>query len=503
MPDASGDAPVDVAPDAPIDAPQEPILRITLKLEDLLALAPQDALSSYGRASGIAPFGANGSSWQYTKPSTGHPSDKFELIMPFASLPNVTTPPELAAILEHLGPITLADIASIKVHTKHSAATTTDFTLIAYTKPDGTDDDASWYGRRIHALLQWAASRSAPADTWNEYATSTGTNQIQFWDFRNANVAQGIQPANNYFTLADIKAGPITPAGISGARDYRAEQLQYLAFTTFSSNTAFDGAIDGIELVLNNGKGVNIDLDGDSNVYRTKVSLTQMRARHGNGNSYGIDGTASSSMPYAGATSWRYIKGAGAPADEKLEFHVPFAISDGEDVDALWEPMRTHLGDFTLGEIASIKLRTRRPAGAAYNFAVLVYTRADGTDDDASWYGRRLHAYLDWAASPSAPADTWNTYSTASGTNQLQFWDYRNANVQQGVQPANNFFTLATLQAGPVTPAGVTGARDYRAEKVKFVTLATYSNFPTFEGSLDGLEITLTNGKQLVLDLEQ
>jgi hypothetical protein len=495
------DATADAAPDAPPDAPEDPILHVQVKLEELLAASPPDVLSSYGSASDVSPYDAGGTSWRYTKPSTAHPSDKFELYLPFAELPGGTTPPQLAAVLDHLGPITLADIASIKVHTRHSAATTADFTMIAYTKPDGTGDDASWYGRRLHAQLDWAASRSAPADTWNAYSTDSGANQIRFWDFRNANTNAGAQPADNYFTLADIKAGPVTPQGLTDARDYRTEQLQYLAFTTYSDYAEFDGEIDGIELVLANGKGVMFDLAGDAQQYRTKVSLTQMRARHADGNSYGVDGEASSSSPFTGATSWHYVKDASAATDEKLEFYVPFAVTG--TTDALWNPVRAHLGDFTLADIASIQVHSKRPATEPNNFTLLVYTQPTETDDDASWYHHRLHAQLDWSASLAAPADTWTTFSTDSGDNQLRFWDFRDANTAAGVQPADNFFTLADLQAGAITPTGVTGARDYRTEKVEYVTLSTYSSYATFDGSVDALEIVLKDGRQLVLDLEQ
>jgi hypothetical protein len=494
--DASGDA-------TELDAFVDPILRVSVKLEDLMTSLAPDVRSTYGAASATTPFDTGGTSWRFQKPSTGSTAEKFELYVPFG-VADANTPPELAAIRAHLGAVTIADIASIKVHTRRTTASgANDFAVIAYSKPDGTDDDASWYGRRLHASLEWAASLDAPADTWNEFASDTGTNQIQFWDFRNANLAAGIQPADNYFTLAAMQAGPVTPAGVTGARDYRTEELLFLSFSTFSDVTTFDGAIDGIELVLTSGKGIALDLAGDADWRHAKVSLERLRADHAVGNSYGVATTASTTSPFAGASSWNYVKDGTSPSAEKLELHLPFAATATSTVNPLWDGIRAHLGALSIADVASITVRSRKSASATTDFTLLVYTLPDGTDDDASWYGRRLHVPLESSGALAAPTETWNEFSTAAGANQLQFWDYRHPNLSLGEQPTDNRFTLAAMQAGPVTPAGVTGARDYRTERIQYITLSTYSDYATFDGSLDGIEIELTSGKRLVLDLEQ
>ncbi|MGN6108357.1 MAG: hypothetical protein ACTHU0_24840, partial [Kofleriaceae bacterium] len=501
-PDAGRDA---TQIDAAVDAPVDLVRRISVAHEDVLAAAPPQAPSTLGFASAAQPYGTGASSWQFRKPSTGHAAEKFELYLPLID-DGSTLPAPLAELIAYLGPVTIADIASIEVHTRRNTASSPDFSVVLYTAPHGTgDNDASWYARRLHADPLWAGSPDVPAGTWTERSTATGSNQLRFWDFRHANTNLGVQPSDNVFTLADMQAGPVTPAGTTlPARDYRGEQIAYLTVMTYSNETQFDASIDGIEIHLTNGKGAVLDLEGDSKLFRAAVSLEQMRARHATGNSYGVASTATATSPQTGARSWNYVKNAGSPAAEKFELYLPFAAPAGATVDPLWDAVRAHLGTFTIADIASIQLHSRKSTQTAQDFTALIYTLPDGTDDDASWFGRRLHASLDAAGSLDAPPATWNAFSTAAGTNQLRFWDFRHANPNLGVVPSDNLSTLAELQAGPVVPTGTNlPARDYRGETVQYLTLSTYSDYPVFDGSLDGIEIALTNGQRLLLDLEQ
>ena len=492
------------ARDARSDAPEDDLVKqITLKVEDVIAGEAPQGPSTFGFASSEDAYGGAGTSWRFQKPLTGAADEKFEFYLPFTAEDAQGKAAGLGEIHAHLGNVTVADIASIKARSRRNDAASSDFMMLVYTVPHATaaENDASWYARRLHAAFAWAAAPDAPASTWNTFSTSTGSNELRFWDFRNADVAAGEQPNDNYFSLANMQSGPVTPTGVTGARDYRTEQIRYITFSSVSSDVTFDGSLDGIEVVLKNGKGVNIDLAGDANIRRIALSRSKLLAVDppGTGSTYG---TATSTNAWGGAgTSWSFTKNAAN--NEKLEFYLTFAGALDTPKTEIWKGVRDHLGEFTVADIDSLRVHSYK-ADASRDFMAIVYTVADETDDDASWYGRRLHASFAWAAAPNAPVSTWNAFSTSAGANQLQFWDFRNSNVANGIQPSgNNYFTLADIQAGPVTPDGVTEARDYRTETVQYVSFSTSSELTEFDGSIDGIELRLKNGKSLVVDLDK
>lgn len=500
----TGSTEKDAGKDAPVDAPDGDLIKqITLSLEDVIAGEAPKGPSTYGFASSQDAYGGAGTSWRYQKPLTGAADEKFEFYLPFTADDAQGKAAGLGEIPAHLGNVTVADIASIKVRSRRNDATTADFMMVVYTVPHATasENDASWYARRLHASLGWAASPNAPASTWNTFSTTTGANELRFWDFRNADVNAGEQPNDNYFSLANMQSGPVTPAGVSGARDYRTERVRWISFSSVSSDVTFDGSLDGIEVVLKNGKGVSIDLAGDPSFRRIALSRSKLHAVDppSAGSTYGA---ATSANAWGGAgTSWSFTKNGAT--NDKLEFYLTFAGDLDTAKTEIWKGVRDHVGEFTVADIESLRVHSYKTE-ATRDFMAIVYTAPDGTDDDASWYGRRLHAALAWAAAPNAPVDTWNAFSTATGANQLQFWDFRHSNSALGVQPSgNNYFTLADIQAGAVTPAGVDGARDYRTEKVKYVSFSTSSELTEFEGSIDGIELRLKNGKKLVVDLDK
>jgi hypothetical protein len=484
-------------------------LDVTLDIASILADYPPDTHSTFGFASDADPYDGAGTSWRYQKtPSTADPAEKFELYLPFTFEDAATPPPAMWDELRaHLGAFTVADIASIEVHTRRDLATSPDFTMVVFTTPTGTSDDASWYHHRLHAELQNAASSNAPVGQWNAFSTDAGTNQILFWDYRNSNTNAGEQPSDNYFTLADMQAGPVVPAGTAlEARDYRAETVKFVAFMTYSNATEVDASIDGITLRLTDGREALVHLEGTATpapVLRASVSMAALLADYppSAGSSYG---EVTTENPFGGSgASLRYVKDGDSPAGEKFEIHLPFTFeADVTPPPSVWDAVRAHLGAFTVADIASIRVSTRRNDATTPDFTMLVYTTPTDDPGDSSWYRYRLHAELANADMLNAPASTWNTYSTSAGENQIRFWDYRNSSVGAGEQPSDNYFTLADMQAGPVVPAGTTlEGRDYRAETVKFLTFSTYSNYTAFDGSIDGIEIRLTNGRVLALDV--
>src|SRR5690606_41981486 len=103
-----------------------------------------------------------------------------------------------------------------------------------------------------------AGTVTAPAGKWNAWSTDAGTSQTRFWDYRTAgNPANGIQPGE-YFTLEDMRAGPVAPAGHEG-RDYRDQTVKFITLSTFSTNSEVDISVDGFVLRLNDGRVVQIN----------------------------------------------------------------------------------------------------------------------------------------------------------------------------------------------------------------------------------------------------
>lgn len=165
------------------------------------------------------------------------------------------------------------------------------------------------------------------------------------------------------------------------------------------------------------------------------------------------------------------------------------------------------LGDLTLGQIRSIRYHTRKPdPQTALDFYLVLYTRADGVDDEGLFYGYRLTALPSQARALDAPADVWNTWSTDEGPNQLTFVD----EPALGSFTAAGLPTLQELTASPVFDwsSQVQGAAptaiDYASERVRFISLQTGSGSQTrdFEGLLDLVEIELTDGRRVTVDLE-
>lgn len=163
-----------------------------------------------------------------------------------------------------------------------------------------------------------------------------------------------------------------------------------------------------------------------------------------------------------------------------------------------------HVGIVTVADIASITFDARHPAGQSPRFYLYLYTQPDGVDDGAAWYGYRLYAYT--GDLPTPAADTWGTYSTNDPTSPFGFWDTTAA----GGTGAGAGATLAELTATTAFDwSAVDGSLnstsiDYGAEAVKYVSIQTSSGTGTtdFDGAIDNVLITLTDGRSFQADLE-
>lgn len=163
---------------------------------------------------------------------------------------------------------------------------------------------------------------------------------------------------------------------------------------------------------------------------------------------------------------------------------------------------------FQIKDIADFSWSTFRSTtgGSVPDWYLTIYTAPDGVSDDAGWYGRRLTFEGLYANNPSYPANTWITYQTGAGTNQVTMYD--------GNRGGNYGFyggpTLDIVKAGPIdwtsyATSGVTSSTpvDYSTEYVKFIVLETGSGWAAgFGGYLDDFTIALSSGAATQVDLE-
>src|SRR5690606_31756477 len=222
-----------------------------------------------------------------------------------------------------------------------------------------------------------------------------------------------------------------------------------------------------------------------------------------NGSTFGFPSDAA---PFGGeGTSWRFQKAPGDATNLKFELYLPFTFEEGVDAPpAIFDALREHLGAFTVGELASIQVHTRRDLETSPDLTMVLFTTpsAEAEQNTASWYQSRLHAELGGARELNAPVGTWSAFSYDAGENQLVVWDFRDSSVTLGIHPQDRQFTLAEAQEGPVTPEGEEEARDYRDQTVKFLTFMTYSGTQEHDVSIDGITITLKDGRTATIDLE-
>ncbi len=211
---------------------------------------------------------------------------------------------------------------------------------------------------------------------------------------------------------------------------------------------------------------------------------------------YGVDGIAVSDVSLTGSGAWRATPSEDTNSDgfDKFELYV------GPEA-----PYMEMLAGLTVADIASVSYATHKGQGqGSPDFYLVIYTKADGNDDQ-SWFGYRLLGEPLYSPTPDAPANQWNTWSTGAGTNQLAFNDsHKSGNLGFYGGP-----TLAEIQAGPIDWSAYYGAApasaiDYGAEEIHFLAIHTGAPWEsTFNGAIDDIRIELTNGSRLTVDLER
>ncbi len=160
------------------------------------------------------------------------------------------------------GTFNLSDIAAIRYHTLNDGTNPSgvDFFLKIYTQPY-SGGDAAWYGNRLNAEPLYSNSYAPVANSWVEWTTDAGANQLTFCDANHGPIGFYGAP-----TLADLKAGPITwqswtATGDATPIDYANQPVLYLVLGTGSGWSSFTGYLDAIEIELTSGEVYQIDLE--------------------------------------------------------------------------------------------------------------------------------------------------------------------------------------------------------------------------------------------------
>lgn len=172
---------------------------------------------------------------------------------------------------------------------------------------------------------------------------------------------------------------------------------------------------------------------------------------------------------------------------------------------APWRPPAGWLGDIAVSELAEISYWTKTPAEEnGTPFYLVLYTQPDGVGDHAVWYGHRLTGRK--SAEVEEPGGVWTKWTISDAANQIVFID----------QPVTGTFSGSGLPTLPelvaetsfnwseVDDSWTATSIDYGAELMRYVSLQTASGTATTEsnGLIDLIEIRLTDGRELVIDLE-
>lgn len=127
--------------------------------------------------------------------------------------------------------VTIDDIVSFSWDTKTSGST--DWFVDLFTKPDGTDDDASWYGKNFDFTVDNMVNTS-----------STGGFQTHTFS---ASGGQGFDEADRslFFSLSDLQS------------QYGDEEIMFLALGTGTNYSGFSGYLDNFQFSYQSGGVVN------------------------------------------------------------------------------------------------------------------------------------------------------------------------------------------------------------------------------------------------------
>ncbi len=237
------------------------------------------------------------------------------------------------------------------------------------------------------------------------------------------------------------------------------ELVEMVSIQTDSGWGGFDGYVDGLEITLTNANVGRVNLEVDT----TTIQIAPWQVP----DEQWPRVNAGDAPAGFGTDSWQ------GPATGKSNWHARY-LADGDKLSALFPADAATL---TIADIASISYFTKRPGStpAGRDWWIQIYTRPTGSGDKSGWYHDR---YINDYGS-HAVTGAWTQYSTGGGmTFQSNGW------------------------GGPVMGWAAFVAA-HGSELVEMVSIQTDSGWGGFDGYVDGLEITLANGKVGRVNLEE
>ncbi|TVQ94270.1 MAG: hypothetical protein EA397_02405 [Deltaproteobacteria bacterium] len=199
---------------------------------------------------------------------------------------------------------------------------------------------------------------------------------------------------------------------------------------------------------------------------------------------------------------------------EQAKFNLMIPMFDFSDLidpnlleDAPWRPPEGWLGDIAVSEIEEISYWTKTPEGEGGTPIYLVlYTQPDGVDDHATWFGHRLTGRKSELGTDVDDGGVWVKWTISDAGKQIVFID----------QPVVGTFSGPDLPTLPelvddtsfdwnsVDEVWPQTSIDYGSELMRYVSIQTGSGSTTTDTQtlLDLIEIKLTDGRSLVIDLE-
>ena len=155
----------------------------------------------------------------------------------------------------------------------------------------------------------------------------------------------------------------------------------------------------------------------------------------------------------------------------------------------------------TISDVQSMSFSTYKSTtgGSVPDWYLTIYTApttAPNANNGSSWYGLRMTWEGLYANSFSNPADQWNTYSTAAGTNQLTMYDsnttfagFYGAPTLSDIQDADG-----VIDWPDYSTSGSTATFDYNESPIMAFVLETGSGWADgFEGYLDEFQVTVND----------
>jgi len=156
--------------------------------------------------------------------------------------------------------ITIGEIASISYWTKNGVAQTgsaVDWALVIYTQPYAGDlSTPTWYGDRYGAEPYFSMQLNAPANTWNQWTSDAGDNQLRFYES-----TQGA-PGATFGSYGDPDWNTFKTSPALSSQGRAARDVLYISIQTGAAWTAgFTGNLDGLRIELAEGSVANVNFE--------------------------------------------------------------------------------------------------------------------------------------------------------------------------------------------------------------------------------------------------